>query len=54
LSPSADDTRKLVDALGMGNSLLVEISPYAQAPVEVSFDLTGFSEKLDELNDACR
>lgn len=54
LSPSADDTRKLVDALGMGNSLLVEISPYAQAPVEVNFDLTGFSEKLDELNDACR
>jgi len=54
LSPSADDTRKLVDALGMGNSLLVEISPYAQAPVEVNFDLTGFSEKLDELKDACR
>ena len=54
LSPSADDTGKLVDALGMGNSLLVEISPYAQGPVEVNFDLNGFAEKLDELKGACK
>lgn len=54
LSPSADDTGKLIDALGMGNSLLVEITPYAEGPVEANFDLTGFAEKLDKLKDACR
>jgi invasion protein IalB len=38
----------------MGNSLLVEIAPYAEGPVEVNFDLSGFTEKLDELRDACK
>ena len=54
LSPSADDTAKLINALEMGNSLLVEITPYSQSPVEVNFDLNGFTEKLDELKVACK
>ena len=54
LSPSADDTAKLINALEMGKSLLVEITPYSQSPVEVNFDLNGFAEKLDELKVACK
>jgi len=54
LSPSADDTRKLVAALGMGSNLLVEITPYSESPVEVSFDLAGLTGKLDELGKACQ
>jgi len=54
LSPSADDTRKLVDALGIGSSLLVEITPYSEGPVEVSFDLAGFAGQLDELGKTCK
>ena len=40
MSPSADDTRlKLIDATVGGNELLVDVTPYSEGPVTVTFDL---------------
>jgi hypothetical protein len=54
LSPSADDSKKLIDLLASGEKLLVEISPYSEGPVEVEFDLTGFADSLVELGRRCQ
>jgi hypothetical protein len=54
LSPSTDDTTKLIGLMGTGSRLTVEITPYSEGPVEVSFDLAGFDEALLALQDACR
>lgn len=53
-SPSADDTRKLVAAIGAGGRLTVEVTPYSEGPVSVDFDLTGLAAALDTLRSRCR
>ena len=54
ISPSADDTKKLVELLSSGERLRVEISPYSEGPVEVQFDLTGLADGLIELGKTCQ
>ncbi len=53
LSPSADDSKKLVDYLREGTSLQVEVSPYSESPVTVEYNLTGFVSALDALLKEC-
>ena len=54
VSPSAADTATLLAALEGGNSLLVDVTPYSEAPVTVTFGLTGLAEALGELREHCR
>jgi hypothetical protein len=54
ISPSAEDSLKLIDALSAGSELLVEVSPYSQAPETASFDLSGFSDSLASLMSKCQ
>lgn len=54
LSPSAADSQKLIDMLVNGNELLVEISPYSEAPVTAQYDLAGLAEALDALRSKCQ
>lgn len=53
LSPSPDDTRRLLEALQGGSVLTVDVSPYSEGPVVVTFDLTGFAEALSALQASC-
>jgi len=53
LSPSADDTAKLLEALHAGKTLAVEVAPYSEAPVTVEFDLTGLAGGLARLAEEC-
>lgn len=53
LSPSADDTGKLLAALASGERLLVEISPYSESPVTASFALSGLQDGLLALKKEC-
>ncbi len=53
LSPSADDSRNLVEHFQEGKSLQVEVSPYSESPVTVEFDLTGFTSGLEALLKEC-
>ena len=53
-SPSADDTQKLIGALGSGQELLVDITPYSEGPVTVTFDLAGFADALETLGNSCQ
>jgi type VI secretion system protein VasI len=54
VSKSAADSQSLVDLLDGGSELLVEVSPYAESPVTVRFDLAGFSQALDALRMECQ
>ena len=53
LSPSADDSRNLVEHLKEGASLKVEVAPYSEPPVTVDYDLTGFAKGLEALLKEC-
>jgi len=53
LSPSADDSKNLVEHLSDGTSLEVEVSPYSESPVTVEYDLTGFTSGMDALLKQC-
>ena len=53
-SPGADDTQKLIAALGSGDSLLVDVTPYSEGPVTVTFDLAGLHDALGELAARCQ
>lgn len=53
LSPSADDSRRLVEHLNEGTSLHVDIAPYSESPVTVEYDLTGLAGGLVALLKAC-
>ena len=53
-SPSTADTEKLIKAMNDGETLLVDIAPYAEAPITVHFNLSGFSSALEELKKSCR
>ncbi|MDH4109571.1 MAG: hypothetical protein OEW35_14760 [Gammaproteobacteria bacterium] len=54
LAKADSDTPRLLDLLGSGESLSVEVSPYSEAPVTVGFDLAGYQAALAELRAACR
>jgi hypothetical protein len=53
ISPSASDTQKLIDAIGAGGELLVDVTPYSEGPVTVTFDLDGLTAALDTLRTHC-
>lgn len=53
-SPSPDDTRQLLDALAGGSQLLVDVTPYSEGPVTVTFELAGLAEALEKLGARCR
>ena len=54
VSPSASDTQKLLDAIGGGSELLVEVTPYSESPVTVTFDLQGLGDSLEQLRATCQ
>jgi len=43
LSPSADDSQKLIDLALGGRKLVVEVTPYSASPATVEYDLAEFS-----------
>ncbi len=53
LSPTADDSRSLVEHLNEGTSLHVEVAPYSESPVTVEYDLTGLAGGLEALLKEC-
>ena len=53
VSPSADDSRSLVEHLQEGKSLRVEVSPYSEPPVTAEYNLTGFAKGLNALLKEC-
>ena len=52
-SAAGAETDKLIETLTAGESLLVEITPYSEGPVEARFVLTGLGEGLAALRDSC-
>jgi hypothetical protein len=54
LSPSPDDTQKLIDAMASGSQLLVDVTPYSEGPVTVTYELAGFADALETLKAACQ
>ena len=53
-SPSVADTEKLIKAMNDGETLLVDIAPYSEAPITVNFNLNGFLAALEQLKKSCR
>lgn len=53
LSPSPDDSKSLLEKLGAGKELLVEVSPYSESPVNATFELAGVDSALAELRTHC-
>jgi hypothetical protein len=53
LSPSADDSRNLIEHLKEGKSLQVEVAPYSEPPVTVDYNLTGLARGLEALLKEC-
>lgn len=50
----AADARKLLDQLGGGSTLNVEIAPYSESSVFVNFDISTLADGLDNLRAACQ
>ena len=53
-SPSGDDSARLIEAMKGGQTLTVDVAPYSEGPVVVTYDLAGFSESLDALRASCQ
>jgi len=53
-SPSVDDSAKLIDAMSNGETLTVDVSPYSEGPVVVTYDLAGFAAALEGLRKNCQ
>ena len=53
-SPSPDDTQQLIDALTGGGQLLVDVTPYSEGPVTVTFELAGLAEAIETLRASCQ
>ena len=49
----ASDAARLIELIGGGETLNVEVAPYSEPSVSVSFDLDSFAESLSEL-EGCR
>ena len=47
------DASALIDYIGSGQVLAVDITPYAGSPIVVQFDLAGFAIALDALRAKC-
>ena len=54
LSPSASDTQKLIESIGEGSELLVDITPYSEGPVTVTYDVSGLAAALEKLRSSCQ
>ena len=54
ISPSAEDSGKLLALMSDGERLSVEITPYSEGPVAVDFVLAGFGEALASLENRCQ
>jgi type VI secretion system protein VasI len=52
-SKSADDSMTFMEHLADGRKLQVEVTPYAESPVTVEFDLTGLASGLEGLHEEC-
>lgn len=52
-SPSSDDSAKLIAAMSSGSTLTVDVSPYSEGPVVVTYNLTGFPAELEALKARC-
>jgi len=52
-SKTTADTQSLLDYLGGGSNLQVEVTPYSESPMTVDFELAGLSQGLDALQAAC-
>ena len=53
-SSAAADSQKLVELLSSGNELIVDISPYSEAPVQAYFDVSDFATELSKLSANCQ
>ena len=53
ISPSADDTAVIIEKMLAGKILTVDVTPYSEAPVQVQFDLAGFTEAIDSFRADC-
>lgn len=53
LSPSASDTATIIEKMQAGKTLIVDVTPYSESPVQVSFDLAGFAEAIEKLRASC-
>ena len=53
-SRSPEDVDALLERLAAGDELSVEIVPYSESAIAVSFDLAGFAESIENLRSACR
>ena len=53
ISPSGEDTEKLIEQIKDGARLEVEISPYSEGPVNAHYDLAGFAEAMATLLKNC-
>lgn len=50
---NADSTKELIDNLGDGSTLHVEIAPYSEPSVFVSFDIATLTAELERLKETC-
>ena len=54
VSKTAADSQSLLDYLDGGSDLQVEVTPYSESPVTVGFELAGFAQALDALQEECQ
>lgn len=53
LSPSAEDTQRLIGLMTKGVALLIDVAPYSEGPVTAQFNLSGLDSALAMLADKC-
>jgi len=53
-SSSATDSQRLIGLLSVGDNLVVDISPYSEAPVQAFFDISNFAAELAKLSANCQ
>ncbi len=53
-SSSATDSQRLIELLSAGDSLVIDISPYSEAPVQAFFDISNFAAELAKLSAKCQ
>ena len=54
LARSTSDVGALIEQLSAGDNLSVEIAPYSEPSVFVSYDLAGFSDAVQALASGCK
>ena len=53
VSPSAEDSARLIEALNEGSTLTVDVLPYSEGPVVVTYNLAGFPAAIESLRSRC-